>query len=293
MTTVSPELFKHIRRIQIRTQKLVNELFAGAYRSTFKGMGIEFEEVREYQPGDDTRSIDWNVTARMNRPYIKNFREERELTVMLVVDVSASSRFGSVNRSKSELIAELGAVLALSASHNNDKIGLILFSDQIEKYIPPRKGVRHVLRILRELLAFKPHSRGTDLKMALTFLGKVQRRTGICFLISDFICSDYSQSIKLTLRRYDLISIAISDPYELSLPSLALTQLIDLETGASALLDLSDQKLLDYFKLKAAERIHGVKRLIESLGGGFISLRTDESYSDALRHYFLTRKVKR
>ena len=293
MPATSGELFKNIRRIQIETTHLVNDLFAGAYRSTFKGKGIEFEDVREYQIGDDIRSFDWNVTARMNKPYIKNFREERELSVMLLVDVSASSRFGSAVRSKSELIAEIGAVLAFSAIKNNDKIGLILFSDIIEKYIPPKKGLRHVLRTIRELLAFVPKNKGTDIKKALKFLGKVHRRGGVCFLISDFLCPDFSHELKVTARGYDLISIAITDPFELSFPNMALTTITDLESGKKLLVDTADPIVQENYRKQAIGRLTALKKLIEKIGAGFIQVKTDQPYTDALRNFFRRREKRR
>lgn len=246
--------------------------------------------MREYQPGDDVRHIDWNVTARTNKPFIKNFREERELTVMLVVDISASSQFGSRFRSKKALIAEIGAVLAFSAMQNNDKVGLLLFSDIVEKYLPPRKGVKAVLRVIRELLAFEPKSKGTNISTALTFLGKIQKRGDICFLISDFISPDYSQALKLTAKRYDLISIQVTDPLEQNFPKMGLVQLTDLENNKSVLVDSEDPETTTYFK-KLSESPH--ENLMKKLGAGAISIRTDQPYADALHHYFKKRRRKK
>ncbi len=228
---ISKDSFEHIRAIQIRATRNVNDLFGGIYRSVFKGRGLEFEDVREYEPGDEIRSIDWNVTARMQNAYVKNYREERELSVMLVVDVSASSHFGHASYLKSELITEIAALLAFSAIKNQDKVGLLLFSDQIELYLRPKKGSRHVLRIIRELLYFQPKQRGTDLQKALAFLGKVQRHQTVCFIISDFISGDFSHELQLTAKRHETIAIYVYDDYEIQFPNIGLIALQDLESG--------------------------------------------------------------
>ena len=283
-------LYKKIRRIQILSTQLATDVLAGAYRSAFKGLGMEFEEVREYQPGDDIRSIDWNVTARMSHPYIKKFREERELTVILVVDVSASLRFGSRDQLKSEVIAEIGAALAFSAIKNQDKVGLILFSDIIEKYVPPGKGVRHVLRIIRELLAFQPKQRGSNLKGALAFLGGVQRKAGICFVLSDFLCSDYAREAALIAQKHDLISICLTDPYEETFPKIPLVALTDLETQENRLIDTSSDQIQNQYSEKASLRIKKNKQLMHRLNSGFIEVRTDKSYMLALRKFFKLRE---
>lgn len=293
MANISTDLFKKIQRIQIQTRKLANDILAGAYRSAFKGKGMEFEEVREYQAGDEIRCIDWNVTARMGHPYIKSFREEREISVILVVDVSSSSMFGSTGLLKSEIIAEIGAVIAFSAIKNNDKIGLILFSDIIEKYLPPKKGLRHVLRVIRELLVFKPKSRGTNLSHALSFLGKVQAKSGVCFLISDFLCSDYSHEIALIAQKHDLISICVSDPYELGFPTMNLMNLTDLETGQSYVLDSSSATLQNNFTKVATVRLKEHESLMKQAGADFIDIRTDQPYLSALRKFFKIRERKR
>lgn len=293
MPEIEPDIFKTIRRIQIITTQLANDILAGAYRSAFKGRGIEFEEVREYQPGDEVRSIDWNVTARMNHPYVKNFREERDITVLLVVDVSASSRFGGQHGLKKETIAEIGAVLAFSAIKNNDKVGLLLFSDIVEKYVPPRKGTRHVLRLIRELLAYKPKQQGTDLKGALSFLGKVHRRSAICFLISDFFCDGYSHEIAPIAKRHDLISICVNDAYEYSFPQIGLVNIQDLETGNTSVIDTSFQELQDHFKKASEERLARHKSLMEQIGADFIKITTDQPYLGELRKFFRLREVQR
>lgn len=285
----SPSLFKTIRRIQFQSTQLANDVLAGAYRSAFKGKGMEFEEVRAYLPGDEVRSIDWNVTARMNYPYIKNFREERDLMVHLVVDVSASTRFGSHHGLKSTLVAEIGAVLAFSAIKNNDRIGVILFSDEIEEYIPPRKGTRHVLRVIRELLAFKPKGKGSNIGKALAFLGKVQRRVGICFLISDFLSKNYAHDATLIAARHDLIAIHISDSEEESFPDIGLATIGDLETGEITLIDTGGESFAQTFKAQASEKLAEVKQLMHRIGAGFVDIRTDRPYMAALRKFFKIR----
>lgn len=293
MPLLEKDLLKTIRRIQIQTTHLATDLLAGAYKSAFRGKGIEFEEAREYQPGDEVRSLDWNVTARMGRPYVKSFREERELTVMLVVDVSASSRFGSVNRSKGELIAEIGAVLAFSAIKNNDKVGLLLFSDRVEKYLAPKKGSRHVLRVIRDLLVFEPEHRGTDLAGALAYFGKVNRRRGICFVISDFLCGSYEQEISLLAKEHDVIAISVNDPYERRLPPMSLMTLADLENGGLAVIDTSDGQLRERYEASAAKRAEAHQKLMKKIGAGYIAVGTDQSYVKALQKFFKLRAVKR
>ena len=293
MAAAEKDLLKTIRRIQIQTTHLATDVLAGAYKSAFRGKGMEFEEVRDYQPGDEVRSIDWNVTARMNHPYVKNFREERELTVMLVVDISASSRFGSTNQMKSELIAEIGAVMAFSAIKNNDKVGLLLFTDEVEKYLPPKKGTRHVLRVIRDLLAFEPHGRGTNLAGALAYLGKVNRRRGICFVISDFLCENYAHEMALAAREHDLITIAVNDPYEARMPPMSLVTLADLESKELAIVDTSSTHLQECYSESAARRVADHQKLMKKIGAGFIDIRTDESYIKALHKFFKTRVVRR
>lgn len=293
MTEISQDILKRIRRIQILSTQLANDVLAGAYRSAFKGKGMEFEEVREYQLGDEIRSIDWNVTARMSHPYVKIFREERDLTVMLVVDVSASSRFGSHYGSKSAVIAEIGGVLAFSAIKNNDKVGLILFSDTVEKYLPPRKGIRHVTRVIRELLAFKPKGRGSDLGAALAFLGKVQRRSGICFLISDFLCPDYSHEAALISKRHDLISVRISDPSEVSFPKIGLANVGDIETLQRSMVDTNSETVQENYRQNAAKHIAQFRKLMKKIGAGYIEIQTDKSYMAALKKFFKLREKKR
>lgn len=287
------EAYQHIRRLQIKALRNVDDLFAGIYRSAFKGKGLEFEEVREYEPGDDVRSIDWNVTARLQRPYVKNFREERELTVMLVVDISASSRYSHTSNLKSELIAEIAALLAFSAIKNQDKVGLLLFSDQIELYLKPKKGVRHVLRVIRELLYFKPQNRGTDLPKAMAFLGKVQKKKAICFLISDFLSKGFEKPVSILAKRHELIAFHISDTFEKDFPPLGLIQFRDLETPLQALIDTSDPFIRKRFKQNAEEQNLEVKQCFEKGGADYFSIHTDQSSSDLLRRFFYLRGKKK
>lgn len=287
------QLLKKIRRIQFQSNQLARDLLAGAYHSTFKGRGLEFEDVREYQPGDEIRTIDWHVTARMRHPYVKTFREERELTVFLVVDLSASMQFGSHTQRKRDLIAEIGAALAFSALKNNDKVGLILFTDQIEKYLVPKKGVRHVLRVIRDLLAFEPVSRGTNLNAALSFLGNVQRRSSICFLISDFMADINLKKLAVTARQHDLISITVTDPYEQQFPSLGIAHLTDLESGKTRVVDTSDPQIQHSQELTTNARLLKIKKEMQKIGAGFIDVRTNKPYLSALRKFFKLRELRR
>jgi uncharacterized protein (DUF58 family) len=289
MAANNTALFKQIRRIQFQTTRLVDDIMAGAYRSAFKGRGMEFEDVREYQSGDDIRTIDWNVSARMARPFVKSFREERELTVTLVVDVSASTRFGTANQLKCNLIAEAAAVLAFSAIKNNDKVSLLLFSSSVEKYIPPKKGPRHVLRVVRELLAYSPKERGTDLGAALSYLGKVQGHSSICFLISDFICGEYEHETAIIARKHDLISIAVVDPSEFSFPPMGLVAFSDLESGRMRLIDTSSKAAQNALKETAGKRLEAHRSLMRRIGADFIPLYTDRPYLPELRKFFKIR----
>jgi len=252
-----PELIRTIRRIEIRTRHLVNDSFAGEYQAIFKGRGMEFDEVRQYQPGDEVRTIDWNVTARMGEPFVKRYVEERELTVMLAFDASASGHFGTAGRLKREIAAELGAVLAFSAISNNDKVGLLAFTDRIELHIPPRKGRRHVLRLIRDLLAFEPTGRGTDVALALDRLNHVLKRRAIIFLISDFLVpipGGYEQALLVTNRRHDLVAVSLTDPREITWPAVGLVALEDAETGAQLWVDSGDSGWREAFARQAAAR---------------------------------------
>ena len=283
------EILSLIQRIQIQTTRLAKDYLSGMYRSAFKGRGMEFEEVREYQEGDDIRNIDWPVTSRMNHPYVKLFREERELTVMLLVDISASSRFGTGNNLKKDIITELSAILAFSAIKNNDNVGLILFSCEVEKYIPPRKSTRHVLRIIRELLLCEPKHAGTDISKALEFLGRIQVKSGVCFLISDFMSPPYDHQAALIALKHDLIGISISDPAEIELPQLPLVHMTDLETGVDAVIDMSHTAFKESFRNNAEERIAQQKQLLHSIGAGFIDIRTDQAFLPELQKFFKLR----
>ena len=298
------DLHSRIRRIQITTSRLVTDIFAGQYHSAFKGRGIEFEEVREYQIGDDVRAIDWNVTARTGKPHIKKFVEERELTVMLMVDVSASNRFGSVREMKSKLAAEAAAVLAFSAIRNNDKVGLIIFSAEVEKYIPPRRGVQHVLRVIREVLYFSPKKKQTDISVALEFLNKVIKRQSVTFLISDFLEpgllkpeGKMSPRLRTPLmaahRRHDVVAVTLSDPAESVLPSAGLLFLEDAETGQSMLIDSQNEGVRKKYHEAAVKRQNARSRLFRSLGIDHINISTGGDFVDELVKFFSRRRKRR
>lgn len=294
MELTTKELFQHIRRIQIKTLKKVNSLFAGAYHSAFKGVGLEFEDVREYQIGDDADLIHWPLTARMQRPYIKNFREERELTVLLVIDISASTRYGSNELLKSDMIAEIGALLAFSAIKNHDKVGLVLFSEDIEFFIKPKKNLRHVLRVIREILFFKPKNKGTNFQRVFDFLGKIQKKNTICFFISDFLTHNLkTDPIQRLSKQNEMIFIEIFDAYEQTFPNLGLAYMKDLEGNTIKLIDTSDKEIQEHFKMESAERRNALKKTLTQSGVDLISIRTDESYANALRKFFKLRGRKR
>ncbi|NLE65680.1 MAG: DUF58 domain-containing protein [Elusimicrobia bacterium] len=287
-------LFDKIRRIEIVTSRLVTDVFAGQYHSVFKGRGIEFDEVREYQPGDDTRLIDWNVTARTGIPHIKKYVEERELTVMLMVDVSRSCHFGTVRDVKNRMAAEIAAVLAFSAIRNNDKIGLLFFSDTVEKYIPPRKGRGHVLRLIREVLSYEPQGRGSRAETALEFLNKVLSRRAVCFLISDFLGPADAEGIRkvltVTNRRHDLIAVTLNDPREVDLPDCGLLELEDAEAGIRRVVDTSDRKARESYAARARERLALRARTFRAVGMDHIDAWTDRSFSDELVRFFAMRR---
>ncbi len=283
------ELLKKVRKIEIKTRGLSRNIFAGEYHSAFKGRGITFSEVREYQPGDDVRSIDWKVTARFNHPYIKVFQEERELTLMLIIDVSGSESFGSKNWFKREMITEIAAVLAFSAIQNNDKIGVIFFSDQIEKFIPPRKGKLHVLQIIRELLDFEPEHKGTDIGAALKYYSNVIRKRATAFLLSDFIGQDYENAMKSVANRHDLIAMQISDPREADLPPIGLIRVKDAETGKETWLDTSRKKIRTHYKAQWLKARGELEQFLKKAGIDFISLNTDKDYVVPLMNFFKSR----
>jgi uncharacterized protein (DUF58 family) len=321
------EILKKIRQIEIRTNRIVTESLAGAYHSVFKGQGMNFDEVREYQPGDDVRAIDWNVTARMNHPFIKKFVEERELTLMLVVDVSGSGLFGSRGQSKRELAAEIASVLAFSAIRNNDKVGLILFSDEVEKFIPPRKGRSHVLRVIREVLFFEPKRRGTDLNQALEFLLRVQSHKAITVIVSDFLGSPVAAApssrtargdggvattrqrphmmsleslvqasftrLRQTNRKHDVVAVQISDPHELELPNLGRLIFQDAETGQVVEVNTGDERKRAAFAERQARTLEETARAFRRAGIDAMQLRTDENYGPTLARFFETREKRR
>ena len=284
---------KKVRQIEIRTKRLVTDSLVGQYHSVFKGRGMNFEEVREYYPGDEVRAIDWNVTARTGRPFIKQFTEERDLTILLLVDVSASGNFGSTTQSKRELAAELASVIAFSAMRNNDKVGLILFSDQIEQYIPPKKGRSHGLRVVREILFFQSKNKGTNLALVLDFASKVTSRRAVAFLISDFQAPDFRQALKLTNKRHDLIAVHIVDARERELPSVGLLSLEDAETGEQLEINTSDAKVRASFNKGNIEKISSIRKSLRSTGVDSLELSTGKPYMPALLQFFDTRKARR
>ncbi len=288
------ELLKKVRRIEIKTRHAVNDVFAGRYHSTFKGRGMEFDEVREYFPGDDIRAIDWNVTARTGVPHIKKFVEEREMTVMLMVDISGSNDFGSTPQLKRDLAAEVAAMLAFSATRNNDRIGLILFSDQVEKYIPPRKGPRHVLRIIKEVLTHQPQSAGTDAVPALDFLNHTTTRKAVTFLISDFIFpTDCSRPLKITARRHDLIAVAIGDNHERAWPKAGVVEWRDPESGQRILVDTSSPAVRRELLLTQEKRRDELQRSLRRSGIDMIELFAGQPYDRAFIKFFRTRGSRR
>ncbi|HIJ65244.1 MAG TPA: DUF58 domain-containing protein [Candidatus Hydrogenedentes bacterium] len=287
---IPQEVMQQIRRIQIRTSHVVNDIFAGQYESVFKGQGMEFKEVREYVPGDDVRMIDWNVTARTGHPYVKLLAEERELTVMLLVDASASGRFGSVSRFKNELAAELCAVLAISAIKNNDKVGLIIFTDDIELYVPPNKGRTHVLRVIRDVLYFEPKRTGTDIPGALRFLNGVTKRRAVAFLVSDFMAEDYEVALQIANRRHDLIAVTVSDPREDALPDVGLVNVRDAETGREVLVDTGDQAVRVAYAKAAQERAKKRYDTFKRTKVDAIHVRTDRPYVEELYRFFRMRE---
>lgn len=283
------DLLKKVRKIEIKTRRLSNNIFGGEYHSTFKGRGMTFSEVRNYQFGDDVRSIDWNVTARYNEPFVKVFEEERELTLMLVVDVSSSGLFGTDNALKKNIITEISATLAFSALQNNDKVGLILFSDQIELFIPPSKGKTHVLRIIRELIEFKPKSKKTNISTALEFLISVLKKKSIAFILSDFISSNYEKTLKIASKKHDLTGIKVFDKLEEFIPNLGLVQMFDQETEQVQLVDTSSKFVRNNYKKQRALKFKEFNDLFTRNGAGTILCRTDESYIKKLLNYFKTR----
>ncbi|KJD33941.1 hypothetical protein PK35_04185 [Tamlana nanhaiensis] len=283
------ELLKKVRKIEIKTRRLSDHIFGGEYHSTFKGRGMTFSEVRQYQFGDDVRNIDWNVTARYNEPYIKVFEEERELTMMLMVDVSGSEMFGTNQQFKNEVVTEIAATLAFSATQNNDKIGLILFSDQVELFIPPKKGRSHVLRIIRELIEFEPESKQTNVAEALRFLSSVMKKKAIVFVLSDFIADDYHHTMKIVAGKHDVTGIRIYDAREENIPNLGVVQMQDEETGELMLVNTSSKKVRQNYAKFYKEKVDYYKESFNKSGAGSMDCRVDESYVKKLLGYFKRR----
>ena len=283
------ELLKKVRKIEIKTRRLSNNIFGGEYHSAFKGRGMTFSEVRNYQFGDDVRAIDWNVTARYNEPFVKVFEEERELTLMLIVDISGSEFFGSDNALKKNIITEISATLAFSALQNNDKVGLILFTDQIELYIPPKKGKTHVLRIIRELIEFNPESKKTDIGIALQFFISVIKKKSIAFILSDFISPDFEKTLRVTSKKHDVTGIRIYDKLEEAIPNLGLVSMFDQETEEIRLVDTSSLELRNKYRKQNSLNFKKINELFTKNGAGTLVCRTDESYVKKLLSYFKKR----
>lgn len=289
---ISKELLKKIQQVEIHTRRLVNEAFVGEYHSVFKGRGMEFEEVREYQPGDEIRTIDWNVTARTGRPFVKRFVEERELTVMLLVDVSASGNFGSIKQLKNEVAVEICALLAFSAIKNNDKVGLIMFTDTVEKFIPPKKGPKHVLRVIRELLCLKPKGKGTNISVALEYLNKISSRRAISFVVSDFIANDYTHALRIANKKHDMIAITIVDPRELELPNVGFVELKDAETGEIILIDTASALARKKFQAANNRQMQERSNIFRSMGVDEIIINTNKHYIEPIVRFFRMREKR-
>lgn len=290
---IPPEILRQVRRIEIYTNRIVNETMAGRYESVFKGRGIEFEEVREYQPGDEVRSIDWNVTARTGRPYIKRFTEERELTVMFLVDLSRSMAFGSVRHLKHRLATELCAVLAFSAIKNQDKVGLLLFTDRVERFIPPRKGPKHVLRVIREVLSFEAVGGGTDIVVALEYLNRVTRGKTVSFLISDFFCGDLQAPLTVASRRHDVIAVHLVDGRQEQLPSVGWIRFDDAETGQATVIDSGRSDVRRGYAAWGEDHRRWLEGLVRRAGVDLVEVRTDRPYLDPLLRFFRMRSMRR
>ncbi len=287
---IPKEVLQKVRRIEIRTRSIVESILSGEYQSVFKGRGMEFSEVRTYTDGDDIRSIDWNVTARMGQPYVKKYTEERELTVMLVVDASMSGHFGSVERFKDEIGVELCALLAFSAIKNNDRVGLIIFTSEVETYIPPKKGKNHVLRVIRELLYFKPQKKGTNIAEAFAYLNRVVTKKSVVFCVSDFIATGYEAALRVAARRHDLIAVTLSDPRESSLPAIGLVELVDPETGKTVLVDSRDKSLQSIFANQTEKRRGNLTSFFRANGIDEIPISTQGDYVEPLVKFFRKRE---
>ncbi|OIV43514.1 DUF58 domain-containing protein [Flavobacterium johnsoniae] len=283
------ELLKKVRKIEIKTKRLSNHIFSGEYHSSFKGRGMTFSEVRQYQYGDDIRNIDWNVTARYNEAHVKVFEEERELTMVLMVDISGSEGFGSKSQFKKDIVTEIAATMAFSATQNNDKIGLILFSDNVELYIPPKKGRSHVLRIIRELIEFEPKSQKTDVAQALKFLSGTQKKKAIVFMISDFMSEDYEQTLKIASKKHDLTGVRVYDIREEKIPNLGMVTMLDAETGKTQLVDTGSKTVRMNYEKHYQERVNYFKDTFRKSGAGIVNTRVDENYVTKLLGYFKSR----
>ena len=285
----TPEILKKVRELEIKSKRLTHHIFTGEYHSAFKGRGMSFREVREYYPGDDVRFIDWNVSARFNHPFSKLFEEERELTVMLLVDVSASSLFGTVHASKKELITEICAVLAFSAVNNNDKVGAILFSDKVERYIPPKKGRQHALYIVRELLSTEPRRKGTSLNEAIRFFNNSVRQKSICFILSDFLDAKFDEALKVASKKHDVTGIKVYDKMDMQLPSVGLMEVEDAETGEVQWIDSSDYTLQTNYQKHFFTTTEWCKTVFLKAGSDLLHVRTDEDYVKVLQKFFIGR----
>ncbi|MFG4004375.1 DUF58 domain-containing protein [Flavobacterium aquidurense] len=283
------ELLKKVRKIEIKTKRLSNHIFSGEYHSSFKGRGMTFSEVRQYQYGDDIRNIDWNVTARYNEAHVKVFEEERELTMMLMVDISGSEGFGSKSQFKKDIVTEIAATMAFSATQNNDKIGLILFSDNVELYIPPKKGRSHVLRIIRELIEFEPKSQKTDVGAALKFLSGTQKKKAIVFVISDFMSENYEQTLKIASKKHDITGVRVYDIREEKIPNLGMVTMLDAETGKIQLVDTGSKTVRMNYEKHYHERVNYFKDIFSKSGAGVVNTRVDENYVTKLLGYFKSR----
>jgi uncharacterized protein (DUF58 family) len=284
------DLIKKVRKIEIKTRRLSDHIFSGEYHTSFKGRGMTFSEVRQYQFGDDIRAIDWNVTARYNEPYVKVFEEERELTMMLMVDISGSESFGTKNQPKSEIVTEIAATMAFSATQNNDKIGLILFTDQIELYIPPKKGKSHVLRIIRELIEFQPKSKKTDLSQALKFLSSTQKKKAIVFVISDFMVDDdYEKTLKIAAKKHDITGVRVYDIREEKIPNIGMVEMEDAETGEVLVVNTGSKKARLSYEKQYQDKVNYFKDIFSKCGSGTVNTRVDESYVTKLLGYFKSR----
>ena len=286
-------LFKKVRQIEIKTKGLSNHIFAGEYHTAFKGKGMAFSEVRGYHPGDDVRSIDWNVTARYNAPFVKVFEEEREMTVMMLIDVSASGNFGTSEQFKRELATEIAAILAFSAIKNNDKVGVIFFTDKVEQFIPPKKGKSHILRIIREILVFQPNGKGTNLAEALEYFNAVTKKRSICFILSDFMSTSFEKPLQIASKKHDIVGLRIHDKREDALPNVGLIPMQDAETEEIIFVDTSNEKVRSNFAKNRSEEIDTIKKLLPASGVDLINITTGEDYIKPLINFFKTRGKKR